>query len=67
MNSQQNLGNGVYDLQGGDSSPIELGGIPETASFQTLIFKIITSAAQKAFLLGFQHLESLCSPDCGCT
>lgn len=67
MNSQQNLGNGVCDLQGGDSYPIELGGVPERASFQTLIFKTITAAAQKAFMLGFQHWKSLRSPDCGCT
>ena len=66
MNSHQNLGNGVYDLQGRDSSPIELGGIPETASLQPLIFKIITTATPKAFVLGFQLLESQCSPDYGC-
>lgn len=62
----QDLGNRVCGLQGGDASPIELGGIPETASFQALIFKIITTAAQ-AFTLGVQPLESLCSPISGCT
>lgn len=65
MNSQKKLGNGVCDLWGGDSYQMELWGITETASFQTLIFKIITTAIHKPFMLGFRHLESLRSHNYG--
>lgn len=56
MNSQQSLGNGVHDSQGGDCYSPELAGNPRDR-FQTLIFKIITTVTQKAFVLGFQHLD----------
>lgn len=65
MNSQKKLGNGVCNLRGCESYQMELWGITETASFQTLIFKIITTAIHKPFMLGFRHLESLHFHNCG--